>query len=123
MTEEPLRTPGTRITFQNLQEWIAGAYAISQRAPSAARYRAATAHFEALPDQLIRQGVRHEVEAFVRLINGLGNLEWHKPRRGHRGGTRWERANVLARNRLTQIDRQDDAASMMEGHNSHQRSR
>jgi hypothetical protein len=118
MRDTTIRTPGTRLEFASLAEWLTCAAAIEGRRPSAGRYAAARAHFHALPDAMVETAEGDAVQAFIDLLAGHGNLEWHKPSRGHRGGTRWEDLNVRARNRRSQLERAADAELMGMGHNS-----
>ena len=113
-----IKTPGTRIAFETLGEWLTGAATIERRRPSSKRYRDADSHFDALPDSMIRLAERTDIERLIDLLSSSGNLAWSKPPRGKRGGTKWETANVLARNRHVELTRAEDLKSMIDGHNS-----
>lgn len=106
------RTPGTRLSWSTLNEWISCALKIAARRPSRSRYEAADAHWLALSDEVIKNAEQPELLSFTELINSIGNLAWHKPHRGFRGGTKWEQINVEARNRLTRLKQTEDRNSI-----------
>ncbi|HEX2255636.1 MAG TPA: hypothetical protein VHG92_02855 [Afifellaceae bacterium] len=112
----PIRTPGTALAFHDLRSWIVAAIELDARRCSSLRYRQIEAHWQALPLDMVKlSDDRPALERLLALI-GLGNVAWSKPGRGDRGGTKWERVNMAARNRLWQLARAEDLP--MTGHNS-----
>jgi len=73
-------TPGTRVGFATLAEWLAGWRAIEGRKPSAARHAAHAAHLEALPDALVESADLADVDALAAIV------ERECPPRGQRFG-------------------------------------
>jgi hypothetical protein len=73
-------TPGTRVRFATLADWLAGWRAIEGRKPSAARHAALAAHLEALPDALVESADIAEVDALAAIV------ERERPPRGQRFG-------------------------------------
>ena len=73
-------TPGTRVHFATLGEWLEGWRAITGRRISAARHAAEAAHLEALPDYLVEAGSAEELDALEAIV------ERERPPRGQRQG-------------------------------------
>lgn len=111
-------TPGTRLVWSTLGEWIEAADAIAGRRCSRHKYRAADCHFAALPLAVVEAAPAAEVEQLVALLQHPANIAWGKPPRGHRGDTKWEALNVAARNRLQRLAREADLAEIPTGANA-----
>jgi hypothetical protein len=73
-------TPGTRVRFASLTEWLEGWRAIAGRRISAARHAAEAAHLEALPDAMVEAADLAELNALAAII------ERERPARGLRAG-------------------------------------
>ena len=77
-------TPGTRLTWSNVGEWVSAAHRIGKRRPSSARNRAFAAHAAAMPRELIsREAHLPSLEAAVHLLK-YGHPSLARPQRGHR---------------------------------------
>jgi hypothetical protein len=120
-----IRTPGTRITFADLATWCAAAEDLTRRLRlrrGAAARRPQVAHWEALEAELAVAWIRAEagpatLARFLALLQGDYG-PWHRPPRGERGGTKWERLNVETRNQIWRLARAADHAELGLGHNS-----
>ena len=73
-------TPGTRVFFATLGEWLEGWRGITGRRISAARHAAEAAHLEALPDNLVEAGTPADLDALEAIV------ERERPPRGQRQG-------------------------------------
>lgn len=103
-----------------LSAWIDRAWDLESDAKASAQlYARRDAHWGAITREMIREGSSRQIERLLVLI-GRWNASgpWQRPGRGGRGGSTWEWVNVEARNRLAQLEREADQASMGEGHNS-----
>lgn len=112
-------TPGTRLEWANLGEWVDVAYGLHVPHRRACRrtYEMQDAHWSALTDERVLRSSEPELVRFLALLEGQDG-PWSKPRRGFRGGTQWERQRVHAFNRLWKIRRDADWDSIPTGHNS-----
>lgn len=69
MTHHRYTTPGTRLTWSDVSEWIDAAHRIDRRRLSEARNRALAAHGAALPRDLINCETRvRSLEAAIHLL-------------------------------------------------------
>lgn len=110
-----ITTPGTNVTAHNLTSWLDGLRRINGRAISFKRYQQIAAHWEALPLEWVRESRDVEALADMERVCERAHL---KPRRGNRGGTKWELANMYRLNRLHQLAREAEWAAIGLGHNS-----
>ena len=84
MTLYRYTTPGTRLTWSDVGEWVEAAHRIDRRRLSAARNRALAAHGAALPRELIdREAHLPSLEAAIRLLK-YGPPGLARPPRGAR---------------------------------------
>lgn len=65
---EAIVTPGTRVSFRNLEEWVRGYHAIFRRAATLNRYAQLNAHMLALPDDLVLAASPDEIEQFEVIV-------------------------------------------------------
>lgn len=102
-----MQTPGTNIHWRSLSEWTDAAQILSRRRGSAATCAACAAHWAALPLTMLGAADRRALARFLTLIDVFetAHAPWGKPQRGARGGTKWESANVQARNRIWRLER------------------
>lgn len=119
-----IRTPGTRIRFADLAGWIAAAHDQMRRLHLVRGRRGKdpmTSHWQALDLELaigwIRSADDATLQQLLRLLQGDYG-PWHKPARGERGGTKWERLNMETKNRIWRLAREADQAELGLGHNS-----
>ncbi len=61
-------TPGTRLKWSTLGEWLTTWMVIDQRPPSAARHSAQKTHLEALPDELVFAGDERELTRLKAIV-------------------------------------------------------
>lgn len=118
-----LTTPGTRLVWGDLAGWIDAALTLERRDLShgcRATTLAMRAHWEALPLGWLDQADADVAADFLEMLRPHRPVRspWESPRRGQRGGTKWERANVAIRNRIARLAQAADRASMDLGHNS-----
>lgn len=74
-------TPGTRVTFSTLAEWLDGWEEIAHRKVSSAKHEAARDHLYALPEGLVDQASNlTELAALARVLESV------RPPRGQRAG-------------------------------------
>ncbi len=101
-------TPGTKVEWRDLKEWIDGAITIANRRVSRQMYDQQDAHWRAL-EEIGEAWVRSADETTLRsmhyMLHDSGNTAWAKPARGNRGGTQWEKLNQIVTDRLAQIER------------------
>lgn len=98
-TPGPWRTPGTRLVWWSLSQWLAGAYELhGRRKASAGLYRQQTVHLSALAAQP-RVILKANIEALRALVRHL-NQPGVKPVQGRRAGTAWERVLVCGNNAI-----------------------
>ena len=86
MTRHRYTTPGTRLTWSDVAEWVSAAHRIDRRGLSAARNRALAAHGAALPRALInRETHGPSLEAGIHLLKH-GPPRLARPPKGARAG-------------------------------------
>lgn len=110
-----IATPGTRIASRDLVSWLAGLVAIDRRRASYARHQAIAAHWHVLPLAWLKEATDEAALAQFEAICARLQL---KPRRGYRGGTKWELANMYRLNRLRQLEHDREWAEIGLGHNN-----
>ena len=114
-------TPGTNLAWFSLEDWIAAAQILERRRCARSTDLAMAAHWRAFPARWIASA---DAPACLALAAILGarptRAPWEKPRRGLRAG-RWADCLVATNNRLAQIARELDQASIGRGHNSQER--
>ena len=71
-------TPGTRLCWSSVREWLSAWNALEARAPSSGRHAALAAHLDALPDALVTQAGGHELDALEAVLRA------NQPARGRR---------------------------------------
>ena len=112
------QTPRTTLIWATLDQWLACARKIERRRPSALRNRQAELHIRALPVSVIYQCTcRATLTACVRLLR-RGPTHFCQPPRGQRHNAPQTALIVAIANRIAQIDRAEDHASIQPGHNS-----
>ena len=114
----PFHTPRTVLAWASLGEWLACARTIERRRASRLRNLQAELHVRALPLSLIYQGSgRATLVSCGRLLR-RGPTDFCQPPRGQRQNAPQTALIVAIANRIAQIDRAEDHASMSLGHNS-----
>lgn len=73
-----VRTPGTRLCWRSVREWLGAWHALLVRPASAARHQALAAHLEALPDELVAAAGEQERDELERVLRSV------RPPRGQR---------------------------------------
>ncbi len=107
MTQYKYTTPGTRLTWSGVSEWVDAAHWIGSCQLSAARNRAYAAHAAALPRELIdREMYVPSLEAALHLLK-YGHPSLARPQRGHRAGHPTTPVIMDLMNRLAVLKRQD----------------
>jgi hypothetical protein len=110
----PITTPGTRVEWSNVKEWLDRANEIGNRRSSAAQHKAAAEHFEELARNIERiVKASEDLAELKRLDQYLNKVETMlgvkpgaMPHRGARGGTTWEKVNEAVKGRISQIEAQ-----------------
>ena len=111
-------TPRTVLTWATLDEWLVCARKIDRRRASALRNRQAELHVRALPISVVYHcSSRPTLAACDRLLR-RGSTHFCQPPHGQRQNAPQTALIVAIANRITQIDRAEDHASMSLGHNS-----
>ncbi len=111
-------TPRTALTWATLEEWFAGALTIEHRRASRLRNLQAELHLRALPIALVDQcSSRVTLAACDRLLR-RGPTHFCQPPRGQRENAPQTALIVAIANRIAQLDRAADHASIGLGHNS-----
>jgi hypothetical protein len=111
-------TPRTIPRWATLEEWLDGTRKIERRRASALRNRQAELHVHALPVSLIYHcSGRATLVSCDRLLR-RGPTHFCQPPRGQRQNAPQTALIVAIANRIAQIDRADDHASISPGHNS-----
>lgn len=113
-------TPGTRLHWRTLADWLACADQIDRRRTSQRRYDTIKRHWQALPVELIRTADKASTMELISFLDNSrgGSQAWARPPHGKRRNTLWELYNVEARNRLSRLLKADDETSLDLGHNS-----
>jgi hypothetical protein len=96
-----VRTPGTRLTWSCLADWVDTWKTLQRRRVSAARYQQESAHILVLPLEMIARETDPDVlYTFLKITSSNpGN----RPRRGERGGHPTTVMVVKAGNRLAHL--------------------
>jgi len=112
------QTPRTTLTWATLEEWLAGAWRIERRRHSRLSKEQARLHIRALPVSVIYQSAsRTTLTGCDRLLR-RGGTRFSQPPRGQRRHAPQTALIVAIANRLAQIDRVEDHASIRPSHNS-----
>ncbi|WP_305970530.1 MULTISPECIES: hypothetical protein [unclassified Mameliella] len=107
MTHDRYTTPGTRLTWSDVSEWVDAAHRIGSRQLSAARNRAYAAHAAALPRELIDRATHvPSLETALHLLK-YGHPSLGRPQRGHRANHPTTSVIMDLMNRLAVLKRQD----------------
>jgi hypothetical protein len=112
------QTPCTALTWATLDEWLDCARKIERRRASALRNRQAELHVRALLIRVVTQcSSRATLGACDKLLR-RGPTHFCRPPRGQRQNAPQTALIVAIANRIDQIDRAEDRASISPGHNS-----
>ncbi|MFC4670708.1 hypothetical protein ACFO5X_19315 [Seohaeicola nanhaiensis] len=107
MTQCRYTTPGTRLTWSDVSEWVDVAHRIGRRQLSAARNRTYAAHAAALSRDLIdREAHVPSLEAALHLLK-YGHPGLARPQRGHRADHPTTPVIMDLMNRLAALKRRD----------------
>ena len=107
MTQYRCTTPGTRLTWSDVSEWVDAAHRIDRRHLGAARNRSLAAHAATLPRDLIdRETHVPSLEAAVHLLK-YGPPGFARPQRGHRADHPTRPVIMNLMNRLAVLKRRD----------------
>lgn len=107
MTHFQYTTPGTRLAWSDVREWVDAAHRIDRRRPGAARNRAYAAHAAALPRDLIDREMHvPSLEAALHLLK-YGHPGLARPQRGHRADHPTPPVIMDLMNRLAALKRRD----------------
>jgi hypothetical protein len=113
------RTPRTALCWSTLEEWLDCARRIERRRASALRNRQAELHVRALRVSVVYQcSSRSALAACGRLLR-CGPPRFCQPPRGRRPDAPQTALIAAIANRLAQIDRAEEHASISPGPNSH----
>ena len=112
------RTPRTALTWSTLEEWYACARSIESRRYTALHHEQARLHVEALPVAVVYRCANQTILANCRSWLCHGPTDFMQPARGTRGHAPHTPLFVAIINRIAQLDRQADHASVGMGHNS-----
>jgi hypothetical protein len=116
--DRPFQTPRTTLTWSNLEEWLTCAWTIEKRRASTLHNKQAELHLRALPTSVIDQcSHRQTLKSCAGLLRD-GSTRFRQSPRGHRRDAPQTALIVAIANRISQIDRAQDQASMGPGHNS-----
>jgi hypothetical protein len=108
MTPHRYTTPGTRLTWSRLADWVETAHRIDRRRLSEARNRALAAHADALPRDLINRESRiPALEAALHLLK-YGPPGLARPPKGARAGHPTTAIIMDLMNCLAVLKRQDE---------------
>ena len=118
MRQLTFQTSRTLLTWTTLEEWLDCAWRIEHRRPSALRSRQAQLHILALPAAVVYQCRSRATLALCNKLLRSGPTRFCQPPRGQRQDAAQTPLIVAIANRITQIDRAEDHASMKLGHNS-----
>ena len=111
-------TPRTVLTWATLDEWLDCARKIERRRASTLRNRQAELHVRALPVRVVYQCSSRVTLASCDKLLRRGPTHFCQPPRGQRQNAPQTALIVAIANRIDQIDRAEDRASMSLGHNS-----
>ena len=108
MTQYRYTTPGTRLVWSDVSQWVDAVHWIGSRQLSAARNRAYAAHAAALPRELIdRETHVPSLEAALHLLK-YGHPSLARPQRGHRADHPTTPVIMDLMNRLAVLKRRDE---------------
>ena len=108
MTQCRYTTPGTRLTWSDVSEWVDAAHRIDRRRLSEARNRALGAHGAAMPRELIRRETDiPSLEAAIHLLK-YGPPRLARPPKGARADHPTTPVIMDLMNRLAVLKRQDE---------------
>lgn len=108
MTLYRYTTPGTRLTWSNVTEWVSAVHRIDRRRLSAARNRTFAAHAAALPRDLINRETHvPSLEAAIHLLK-YGPPGLVRPPKGPRAGHPTTPIIMDLMNRLALLKRRDE---------------
>lgn len=114
-------TPYSRLHWVSLQEWLFAADVIRARRASFRKNKQREGHVSVLHVKLIYGcQCRKSLNIALNLLTGLGS-DFMQPCRGQRENAPHTALIVAIKNRIEQIDREEDLASMPDGHNSRNR--
>jgi hypothetical protein len=111
-------TPRTALSWASLEEWLDCAHRIDRRRASALRNRQATLHVRALPIGVIFQCQNRATLASCARLLRQGSNHFCQPPRGHRQNAPQTALIVAIANRIAQLARAADHASIPRSHNS-----
>ena len=111
-------TPRTVLTWATLDEWLDCARKIERRRASTLRNLQAELHVRALPVRVVYQCSSRVTLASCDKLLRRGPTHFCQPPRGQRQNAPQTALIVAIANRIDQIDRAEDRASMSLGHNS-----
>ena len=112
------RTPRTALTWATLDDWLSCAHKIERRRHSRLSNEQARLHLRALTVSVIYQSAcRTTLTGCDRLLRS-GGTRFCQPPRGQRRDAPQTALIVAIANRLRQLDRAEDHASISPGHNS-----
>jgi hypothetical protein len=112
------QTPSTALTWATLDDWLDCARKIDRRRASALRNRQAELHVRALPIRVVYQCSSRATLASCDKLLRRGATHFCQPPRGQRQNAPQTALIVAIANRIAQIDRAEDHASISSGHNS-----
>jgi hypothetical protein len=112
------RTPRTALTWATLEEWLDSARNIDRRRASALRNQQARLHIRALSPGIVYQCSSHATLTACNRLLRHGPTPFCQPPRGQRENAPQTVLIVAIANRIAQIDRAEDHASIGLGHNS-----
>lgn len=113
-----MQTPLTALSWATLDEWLACAHTIDRRRASALRNRQAELHVRALPVSLVDQCSRRATLVSCDRLLRRGSTHFCRPPRGRRQNAPHTALIVAIANRIAQLDRAEDHASISPGDNS-----
>ena len=111
-------TPRTTLKWSTLQEWYACARRINDRRSTFLHHEQARLHVKALPIKLIYSCADRTTLSHCSSWLCNGPSDFMQPPRGKRGDAPHTPLIVAINNRIAQLDREADYASMDMGHNS-----
>ena len=112
------QTPRTTLTWATLDEWLDSAWRIERRRHSRLSNEQAQLHIRALPVSVIYQSAGRTTRAACETLLRHGGTRFSQPPRGQRRHAPQTALIAAIANRLAQLDRAEDHASIRPGHNS-----
>lgn len=117
------KTPKSTMTWATLEQWHACAWELEKRRASSRKHELIRAHLWALRLVVIYGCTNRDTLMTCRFLLRHGPGHLGQPVRGHRQRAPQTPLIVAISNRLAQLDRFDDVASIPDGHNSRKRSK